>query len=357
MILTENMNIYSAGNFIELREAKKLTKKFKEEGKDVGLCHGGFDLLHPGQIKHLESAKTLCDLLFVSVTSDRFVELRKGSGRPIFPDVLRAYMIANLKFVDYVFVSDFQRGIEVIKNIQPTFYIKGPDFINKMTPGITAERQAIASVGGEIKYTTDSKLSTTEIIDYIKERVDEKHLLLGIDRDGTLIKEENFLGREDNWKEKIILKENVIGLISFLQTKYNTTKIVVSNQAGVAKGYFDCQTVEKINSHLEKLLEGRGIKIDNWQYCPDVDLAYATSKKDEIEFDKDLIKLETRRKPNNKMLLEGVKTLGKNISDFDNIIIFGDREEDLGLAKTMCALYIDANFSYEDAKKRLTESL
>ena len=34
------------------------------------MCHGVFDLVHPGHIRHLSYAKTQADLLIVSITSD-----------------------------------------------------------------------------------------------------------------------------------------------------------------------------------------------------------------------------------------------------------------------------------------------
>lgn len=160
--------MYTSPKIISLSRAAKKISILRRAGKHVGLCHGGFDLLHPGHVKHFESAKKLCDVLVVSVTSDRFVVARKGEGRPIFPDKLRAYMIANLSVVDWVVITDFKLGVDVISLLKPSLYIKGPDFIGKQTPGITAEREAIAAVSGTMGYTKDPKLSTTDIIDYIK---------------------------------------------------------------------------------------------------------------------------------------------------------------------------------------------
>lgn len=167
MLSINNFKDYEMENILDLKEASDLILKFKKEGKKIGLCHGGFDLLHPGHVKHIESAKKLCDLLFISVTSDKFVNERKGSGRPIFPDKLRAYMLSNLRQVDYVVISDYNSGVDVINLLKPSFYIKGPDYIKKNTPTIKAERKAIREVGGEIRYTEDLKLSTTKIIKYI----------------------------------------------------------------------------------------------------------------------------------------------------------------------------------------------
>jgi rfaE bifunctional protein nucleotidyltransferase chain/domain len=313
------------------------------------LCHGGFDLLHPGHVRHFESAKKLCNILIVSVTSDRFVSDRKGSGRPIYTDKLRAYMIASLSCVDYVVISDFEKGTNVINLLRPSYYIKGPDFINKNTPGITAEREAIKNVGGEMKYTNDTKLGTTEIIDYIKNEIDNPIILMVIDRDGTLIKNNDFFGKNKNWRDELEFNDDVISFLSFLQTKYRTVKIVVSNQAGVARKYFSCRRVEEINEYINKFLKERGIKIDNWQYCPDVDSAYAEKKKGEIVFDNDYAKDSTKRKPSSAMMFDALNQLNKKLEDFSSILVIGDREEDEILAKNLNAGFIDVkNKKYED---------
>jgi len=119
MLNVKKTSMYKSDKILPFPRAKKLIALFKSENKKVGLCHGGFDLLHPGHVKHFESAKQLCDILFVSVTSDNYVSLRKGNGMPIYTDKLRAYMAASIKFVDYVVISDFETAIEVIKILKP----------------------------------------------------------------------------------------------------------------------------------------------------------------------------------------------------------------------------------------------
>ena len=168
MLSVDSLETYTSPKIKTLEELAPLVQRWKKEGKTVGLCHGGFDLLHPGHLTHFTSAKKLCDLLVVSITSDRFVSSRKGDGRPIFTEKLRAYAIACLEMVNYIVITDVEKAIPILEMLKPSYYIKGPDFIGKMTPGITAEREAIARVGGEMKYTNDPKLGTTEIIDYIK---------------------------------------------------------------------------------------------------------------------------------------------------------------------------------------------
>ena len=64
----------------------------RAEGLQIAMCHGVFDLLHPGHLRHLARAKELADVLVVSITADRFVN--KGPGRPAFTETLRAEALA-----------------------------------------------------------------------------------------------------------------------------------------------------------------------------------------------------------------------------------------------------------------------
>lgn len=327
------------GNKIRsLEDISYITKRLHERNKSVGLCHGGFDLVHPGHVKHFESAKKLCDVLVVSITSDNFVSSRKGNGRPIYPEQLRAYMIASIEYVDYVVISDFKSGIEVIEKIRPYFYIKGEDYINKETPGIKAEREAIKKIGGSILYTKDPKMSATEIIDYIKE-MDQEEILIGIDRDGTLITNNDFPGQEDDWKDRIIFNDEVINFLSYLQKKTNNTTLVVSNQAGVARGFIKEGRVREMNSFIDEHLKKIGIKIDDWEYCPDVDVSYANNS--DYPFICRYVKNSTKRKPSIAMVKDGLKKVDKKLKKFSKIVIIGDRHEDEGLAKNLDAKFID----------------
>lgn len=169
MLEIQSADSFNSDKVISYPEAIRIIKQAKEAGNTVGLCHGGFDLLHPGHVQHINSARKLCDVLIVSLTSDRFVRSRKGDNRPIYDEKLRTYMIANLTCVDHVVISDFNTGIEVINSLQPTYYIKGPDYIDKNHDEINNEKEAISAVGGEMRYTNDPKLSTTHIIRYIRE--------------------------------------------------------------------------------------------------------------------------------------------------------------------------------------------
>ena len=77
------------------------------------MCHGTFDLVHPGHIRHLIYAKNEADVLIVSITSDKHV-IKKKDGTYI-PENLRAENLAALEFVDYVFIDYNHTPINSIK--------------------------------------------------------------------------------------------------------------------------------------------------------------------------------------------------------------------------------------------------
>jgi len=167
--------------------------------------------------------------------------------------------------------------------------------------------------------------------------------LLILDRDGTLIEKKDFLGKNPDWKDELKLKDKVIDFISYIQSKHNTAKIVVSNQAGVARDYFSCKTVEEINNYIHKLLLKKEINIDNWQYCPYVDSKYAKLKKEEIDFNPEFVSEKTKRKPNLDMVHDGLKVINKRLGDLNNIVVVGDRHEDKELAEKLNVGFISVN--------------
>ena len=107
---------------------QKKVYQIRKANKSIGLCHGVFDLIHYGHLKHLEAAKNKCDYLFVSITSDEYI--KKGPMRPIHKNNERIKFLQSLKFVDYVFVASGESGIDSINLIKPDFYFKGSDYKN-----------------------------------------------------------------------------------------------------------------------------------------------------------------------------------------------------------------------------------
>ena len=73
------------------------------------LCHGLFDVVHPGHVRHLAYAKTKAEILIISITADRHI--KKGIYRPHIPEGLRALNLAALEMVDYVIIDECHRGV------------------------------------------------------------------------------------------------------------------------------------------------------------------------------------------------------------------------------------------------------
>jgi len=105
-----------------------LDQILNRKNKKIVLCHGVFDLIHQGHLLHFQKAKSLGDILIVSVTDDNFVN--KGPGRPYFSASNRLAVLSNLKMVDYVFLSKNPTAIESLKIFRPNFYVKGQEYKN-----------------------------------------------------------------------------------------------------------------------------------------------------------------------------------------------------------------------------------
>jgi rfaE bifunctional protein nucleotidyltransferase chain/domain len=146
-------------------EAAAIAQAQKAAGKKVVLCHGVFDLLHPGHIMHIEAARQFGDFLVITVTPDRFVN--KGPGRPAFNERLRARTLAAIEAVDLVGVNEWPSAVETIAAVKPDFYVKGQDYEDSskdLSGKISAEEAAVREAGGEIRFTREVAFSSSELI-------------------------------------------------------------------------------------------------------------------------------------------------------------------------------------------------
>jgi rfaE bifunctional protein kinase chain/domain len=109
-----------------LAELIDRVEHLKKEGKVVVQSHGIFDLVHPGIVSHLNSAKKQGDVLVVTVIKDK--DVRRGPGRPIFPENLRAETVASLNLVDYACLVDDEIPFDCVKKINPDIFAKGQAF-------------------------------------------------------------------------------------------------------------------------------------------------------------------------------------------------------------------------------------
>lgn len=149
---------------VDLDELAARCTAFRNRGLKVAHCHGCFDLMHPGHIKHFEAAKRFADVLVVTVTPDRFVQ--KGSNRPAFPEALRAYSIASLACVDLVAINRWPTAADTIRLLRPTFFVKGQEFerLEDATGKLQPEVAAVREVGGQMRFTREPVFSSTALL-------------------------------------------------------------------------------------------------------------------------------------------------------------------------------------------------
>ena len=152
---------------LTLDSAIEFLQTVRAEGKIVGLCHGVFDVMHAGHIRHFKEASASVDFLVVSITADNFI--KKGNGRPFFSESKRAEVLESLMYVDLVIISNQESGESVIQGIKPDFYFKGTDYrLSSNDIKLDREVSLVKEIGGITIFTNSLKFSSTSIIDSIR---------------------------------------------------------------------------------------------------------------------------------------------------------------------------------------------
>ena len=148
-------------------EIKKIRTQFKSEGKKVVFTNGVFDLIHSGHVDYLVKAKEMGDVLILALNSDSSVKRIKGNKRPILEQNERAFIVSNLKPVDYVTFFEEDTPAEIISDLIPDVLVKGADWAIDKIVG----REVVEANGGEVKNIKFiNEQSTSNIIQIIKER-------------------------------------------------------------------------------------------------------------------------------------------------------------------------------------------
>lgn len=178
-----------------LEEIIEISKLAKEKGKKVVHCHGCFDYLHVGHMRHIEEARQQGDLLIVTLTRDEYI--KKGPRGTLYSQEQRAYALASLEHVDYVAFNNSDTAIETIKRIKPDVYVKGKEVlanskVDESSNGnatkksnLSLEEDAVKSIGGRLYLTDQENFSSSSIINKIVIPEDTQKYLDTIRRDFT----------------------------------------------------------------------------------------------------------------------------------------------------------------------------
>lgn len=151
--------------------------------KDLAImCHGVFDVVHPGHVRHLLYAKSKASVLICSLTADRHIS--KGKHRPHIPQELRAANLAAFEMVDYVVIDENIKPLENIGIIQPDYFAKGFEYTADGLPKNTQEEMSIVqSYGGEMIFTPgDLVFSSSKLIDLAAPEVKFEKLQVILER-------------------------------------------------------------------------------------------------------------------------------------------------------------------------------
>jgi rfaE bifunctional protein kinase chain/domain len=152
-------------------EIKKIIGKIPRK-KKVILCHGNFDVVHPGHVRHLIYAKSKASTLIVSITADQYI--KKGINRPFVPENLRALNLAAFQMVDYVLIDNNQKPLKNLKKLKPDYFAKGFEYTSSgLMPATKEESDVVSSFGGEMIFTPgDIVYSSTSLLNLHQPKID-----------------------------------------------------------------------------------------------------------------------------------------------------------------------------------------
>ena len=144
----------------------ELVKLAREDGQQIVMTNGCFDLLHPGHVDYLEKARALGDRLIVAVNDDDSIRRLKGNQRPINDIEFRTRMLSALDCVNWVVSFSEDTPENLYSKILPDILVKGGDYAEDEVIGADSVKKA----GGRVEIIPFLEgYSSTELIIKIKQ--------------------------------------------------------------------------------------------------------------------------------------------------------------------------------------------
>lgn len=143
--------------------------KIRERYRDSRIvhCHGAFDLIHLGHLTHFEEARSLGDVLVVTLTGDAHITKKRSVT---FLEDQRARQVAALEIVDYAAVIQEPTALSAIEALRPDFYVKGPEYADltlDKSRSIYHEMRVLESYGGKMHFTSGATFSSTKLSHFL----------------------------------------------------------------------------------------------------------------------------------------------------------------------------------------------
>jgi rfaE bifunctional protein nucleotidyltransferase chain/domain len=222
------------------------------------MTNGVFDVLHRGHVSYLCLAAELGGSLLVAVNTDRSARvLGKGPDRPLNSELDRAYVLAGLASVDMVTFFDTRTPVELIQAIKPDIYVKGGDYDME----ILEETRVVRSWGGQaVAIPFVDGFSTTALVQRIRK---PRRKAAFLDRDGVINKDKAYVSR---WEDFEFVSGAIEGMRLLQEDGFDL--VVVTNQSGLARGYYSEAQYQTLTNHMIAALKQRGVELARVYHCP-----------------------------------------------------------------------------------------
>lgn len=142
-----------------------LQEKLRGAGKKIVFTAGSWDLIHAGQCRYLEKAKSYGDILVVGVSSNNAIRTVKGPNKPILDEKIRAEMLTFLRSVDFVTILPEPSCVPTLGLLKPDTYITvEEDWTSEYKE--SKEYKTVTKYGGEVLVIPrqSTSVSTTQIL-------------------------------------------------------------------------------------------------------------------------------------------------------------------------------------------------
>ena len=277
------------------------------------MTNGVFDILHRGHVTYLQQAAELGGTLLVAINSDSSARmLGKGPERPINAYQDRAYVLAGLASIDLLIVFDERTPVELLKVIRPDIYVKGGDYDME----VLQETKLVRSWGGKsIAIPFVHGFSTTTLVERMRFDSPPLRRAAFLDRDGVINKDKAYVHKWDDFE---FVPGAIEGLLKLQNAGY--ALVIVTNQSGLARGYFTEDQYQALNDKLHEYLANHGVTIDGIFHCPHHPEGKLQS----------LTKICECRKPAPGLVIKAAHQLGLDLS---NSILIGDKQSDIDAAR------------------------
>lgn len=278
------------------------------------MTNGVFDVLHRGHVSYLHRAAELGGSLLVAVNSDASARmLGKGPDRPLNAAEDRAYVLAGLDSVALVTFFDTRTPVELIQAVRPDIYVKGGDYDMETLE----ETRVVRSWGGQsVAIPFVGGFSTTALVQRIRQPLSSSlRKAAFLDRDGVINKDRAYVHR---WEDFEFVPGAIEGMRHLQDAGY--ALVVVTNQSGLARGYYTEAQYQALTTALREHLASQGVELAGVYHCPH----HPKGAVPELAIDCDC------RKPAPGMLLQAARELGLSLPDS---LLVGDKPSDIEAAR------------------------